>query len=193
MKRDFGYNKHFRRGELDGAKQSILCHSDENPITAEIVAGLKSEDRRIRDKARGYLYGRSRINIHEVFAGYLTAAFATTNDEKTPSGGESLDRNYSADDLRASAKFRMLRDVEIFVAENEALLMACTVGREKCAGYAFEHAQIGIDFWCDRNGVGVGFWEDDYSVAPQGDTLSASAKKFGTADLYVYRGKIYHY
>lgn len=48
--------------------------------------------------------------------------------------------------------------------------------------------KAGHDFWLTRNGHGAGFW--DRGLA-NGEALSALAKSFGSADLYVHRGRIY--
>ena len=106
--------------------------------------------------------------------GYLTACF-WTNDNGAPSG------EYTATDrpelffanLSTEALAMAKRDCEKFQAENSEALELC--GRDS--------EQAGQDFWLTREGHGAGFW-DGRCHEPHGDTLTAAAKKFGTADFY---------
>lgn len=102
-------------------------------------------------------------------------------------GGEPLDRNYSANDLSPECLKRMVEDCRAFQAHEETVLdMASRVD-----GLDYNSCKAGHDFWLTRNGHGVGFW--DRGLGKVGDELTKASKAYGNADLYVGDdGMIHH-
>ena len=107
---------------------------------------------------------------------YIEAAFFSSTDESTPSGGEPLDRNYSIDDLAPETLIRIEADCARFQADNE-------IPEYSKAGYSNEEF-AGHDFWLTRNGHGAGFWDGDLPK-DVGEKLTAAAHAFGEFYLYV--------
>ncbi len=125
-----------------------------------------------------------QVYFTEFLDGYIRCALWSSTDGKTASGGEPLDKNYSAKDLSSKTNVQMSKDCRDFIQQHEGLLkQAAELGRgaEDC----------GIDFWLTRNGHGAGFW--DRGLGDVGDMLTAAAKKFGEAHLFVFKSKIRHY
>lgn len=110
-------------------------------------------------------------------AGYMEAAFWSSNDESDEQGGEPLDANYDKSDLDPDTKGRMERDCLRFMEQN---------ADDLAVGDA-DSAQAGHDFWLTRNGHGAGFWDRPklYGGKAVADRLSAACKVFGEYDLYV--------
>lgn len=116
------------------------------------------------------------FNIDEVLEHYIIAALWSTNDESDPSGGEPLDRNYTKDNIHPDTIFEMRQDVERFVNENWQDL-------QTWKGNTTVEQQTGHDFWLNRNGHGVGFWEPEWGNP--GERLHQAAIAFGEYHLYV--------
>ncbi|HEX6826548.1 MAG TPA: hypothetical protein VF077_09570 [Nitrospiraceae bacterium] len=102
---------------------------------------------------------------------YIECALWSSSDNSTESGGEPLDKNYSADDLAPETLAQFQRDCEAFFRDNRADLFALGLD------------QAGHDFWLTRNGHGTGFWDRGLGVV--GDRLTKAAKAYGSSDLYV--------
>lgn len=102
---------------------------------------------------------------------YIEAALWSSTDNADESGGEPLDRNYSASDIHADTMEKIIADCAKFQAENDI------------AGYGDK--QAGHDFWLTRNGHGCGFWEEDHGTSEQCAKLDAASKAFGSFDLYI--------
>lgn len=112
------------------------------------------------------------IEVDAFTAAYVEAALWSSNDEKTPNGGEPLDKNYSAeDDLAPETLAQMIEECRAFQATNGHLF----AGLEESAGH---------DFWLNRNGHGAGFWDGDW-LEPAATVLDAASKSAGERDLYV--------
>lgn len=97
-------------------------------------------------------------------------------------GGEPLDKNYGLEDIAPKSLAAMQDDCIQFrcFRGNARLLRESSLSDE----------QAGHDFWLTRNGHGAGFW--DRGLGDIGEMLSAAAKSFGSADLYVGDdGKVY--
>lgn len=92
------------------------------------------------------------------------ALWSSTDDE-----GNSLDRNFSKDDIHPATLKAMEDDCAAFVADGAVLLEASGLTDER----------QGHNFWLSRNGHGAGFFDDDQYV------LQAAAKAWGSFDLYV--------
>jgi len=102
--------------------------------------------------------------LDEFTIAYIEAALWSTDDDN----GESLDKNYSTEDIGEETLEKIKGDCEKFQLENNEI-----VGEESKAGH---------DFWLTRNGHGAGFWDGDWE---EGEKLTASANKFGEFNLYI--------
>jgi hypothetical protein len=124
------------------------------------------------------------LDIEKVLKHYIVAALWSSNDESTPEGGELLDKNFDESDIDEGTLEKMREDVTRFVNENHKALSTWS-GEQTMI-----EEQAGHDFWFDRNGHGVGFWEPEWGDV--GEQLSKSATKFGEVFLFVNDdGKIY--
>jgi hypothetical protein len=125
------------------------------------------------------------VEVDEFTAAYLAAAFFSTNDESTPSGGVPLDNNYSPENL-ADATFRQaLLDCQRFQEENAqdiATWGQAEYWKDKTPE-STPAAQAGYDFWMTRNGHGVGFWEDEWGEP--GTRLDAASQQYPEVNLIV--------
>ena len=111
---------------------------------------------------------------------YVECALWSSTDESTPSGGEPMDQNYSADDIADEAKAKMTADCEAFMDANAEALKD------------YPARDAGHDFWLTRGHAGAGFWEVDHGTEDQCKILTDAAHAFGESDLYVGDdGKIY--
>jgi hypothetical protein len=118
--------------------------------------------------------------MDEFFNSYVETALWSTNDESTESGGDPLDKNYTADDIAPETKAEMRKDCENFVK----------LAKVKLQRSGLPAKRAGHDFWLTRNGHGAGFWDE--GLGKLGDALTRDAKSFGSYDLYVGDdGKIY--
>lgn len=128
------------------------------------------------------------MTLQEQFLrGYIECALWSSTDESDPeTGGEPLDKNYSASDIAPETLAAMNRECLSFMEANENdLVETCTSGRD-WTGYE----QHGHDFWLTRNGHGAGFWDRGYGEA--GKRLTKSAEACGERCLYVGDdGRIY--
>ena len=116
------------------------------------------------------------MNILTVFDAYVTCALWSSMDEE----GEPLDLNYFPTDLSPELVTSMKEDVVDFVKGNKEVLEQSKLSDD----------QIGHDFWLNRNGHGVGFW--DRGLGEIGTKLSEAAEVYSGIDLYVGDdGKIY--
>lgn len=83
--------------------------------------------------------------------------------------------------MSTEAMARIAADCDNFQRACVDLLdAACTLGDSPDVTYDMTRA--GNDFWYDRNGHGVGFWDRD--LGDVGDKLSDAAKVYGSIDLY---------
>ena len=108
---------------------------------------------------------------------YVEAALWSTNDETTPQGGEPLDKNYGIENIDPRTLWGMIRDCNVFRAQNAGYIDALRP----------EHSdeEIGADFWFNRNGHGRGFWDGDYPE-PYATQLDEASKRFG--EVYLFCG-----
>lgn len=133
-------------------------------------------------------------NLDEFTKSYIDAALWTTNDESEPSGGEPLNRNYSAKDIAPETLKKMAEDCANFQRENAQDLAQTRVPD----GADWNAAQQGgTDFWLSRNGHGAGFFDAHNDIPYPDDAaerLQDAARSYGTFDLYVGDDqKIYHF
>ena len=124
-------------------------------------------------------------------AAYITAALWSScgddpdfkgKPEDNP-GGVPLDTNYSEDDIAEDTLVLMRKDCDNFVAKYRGLLdrVECRRNSSGCS----KDEQAGHDFWLNRNGHGVGFWDGDWTPRGLAERLSQACKGFGSFDLYV--------
>lgn len=118
-------------------------------------------------------------DLDEFTRAYLECALWSST-EVTEDGemGDSLNENYSTDDIALDALQSAIDDCLSFQADNADDLEG------------LDEEQCGHDFWLTRNGHGTGFW--DRGLGAIGDRLSKASKPYGSADLYVGAdGKVY--
>jgi len=119
---------------------------------------------------------------------YVEAALWSSNDERDDSGGQPLDRNYSANDIHPDAMKIIIADCTKFQTDNADLLT-----EDFCLTRLSADVQGGHDFWLTRNGHGCGFWETSDWESDAGDRLTKSAHSFGEINLYVGDDGFIHY
>lgn len=141
-------------------------------------------------KARASFGSIRRPEVPDAFTRqYIETALWSSNDNADDSGGEPLDKNYSASDLTVDTLRAMIDDSKKFQAEN-ARMLARAYAEGKGARGGYDEESAGHDFWLTRNGHGAGFWDRNLPK-DVGDALTKASKKFGEFDLSVERGKIY--
>ena len=126
-------------------------------------------------------------DVEVMLRAYIECALWSSNDESDDSGGDPLDKNYSAEDLAPETLAKMREDCEAFLTANLADIENGTA-KDSEEYTAIERA--GHDFWLTRNGHGAGFWDGDLPEE-LGERLTKAAKAFGEVNLYVENGKIY--
>ena len=112
--------------------------------------------------------------IVEFINAYKECALWSTNDESDESGGVSLDRNYSVENMSSETIEYAEKDCREFIERNEELLNA--VG---------DYSQHGHDFFLTRNGHGAGFWCRNYGTI--GELLTTSCKLY-YPEVHLYVG-----
>jgi hypothetical protein len=125
---------------------------------------------------------------------YIEAALWSSNDED----GDSLDQNYSVNDLAPETLEKIKADCQKFQAENaDALAVGCSRPKQMkhwlgtSPEFYTDSEQAGHDFWLTRNGHGSGFWDGDWPE-PEASELTKASKAFGEYELYVGDdGKLY--
>jgi len=112
---------------------------------------------------------------------YIECALWAEMDNSDPNtGGDPLDRNYSADDIAPETLTRIQADCAKFYAANsESWINAYPPASEAWS----DDERAGHDFWLTRNGHGAGFW--DRGMGDIGDTLTDACKVYREVDLYV--------
>lgn len=115
---------------------------------------------------------------------YIECALWSSTDNATDSGGEPLDKNYSAEDIAPEALAKMAADCAKFQADNAT--------PEYNDSRYTDTEKAGHDFWLTRNGHGAGFWDRSELSEEDQKRLTDAAHAFGTQDLYVGDdGKLY--
>ncbi len=119
---------------------------------------------------------RTALDLDEMLDGYLECAL----------WAEGYDDDYDADDLDDDDIAAMRADVEDFALDADLADAWAEYARRMggvLGGQWTPSAQAGHDFWLTRNGHGAGFW--DRGLGKLGDRLTAAAKVYGEAALYV--------
>jgi len=148
-------------------------------------------------------WGNAKVSINfpkkaadDFTRAYIEAALWSSTDNSTPSGGESLDKNYGPEDIAPESLREIGQVCQEFQRENAELLQEAYqrpgYGRK---GQWSSEAQAGHDFWLSRNGHGTGFWDRQaLEEGGLGDKLHAAAKAYGESDPYIGdNGEIYFY
>lgn len=129
----------------------------------------------------------TEAELDEFTRGYIECALWSSMDLSNESGGEPLDKNYSAADIAQETAAKMGADCRKFQAENREMLALAKYSKNDIT----DSAHAGHDFWLTRCGHGAGFWDGDLAK-DVGNALTAASKKFKEVDLYVGDdGKIY--
>lgn len=113
------------------------------------------------------------MNTNKILRAYIVCALWSSMDNTDDNGGESMDVNYTEDDIHHDTVADMREDIEAFTQSAQALL----------ARAGLSDSQIGHDFWLTRNGHGAGFW--DRGLGEVGELLTDMCKPFGSVDLCV--------
>lgn len=124
------------------------------------------------------LIGKAAVS--RILAGYICAALFSENDESDETGGQPFDRNYDESDIHPETRIAMRNDCRSFYADNGLLI--------GLSGMALE--DVGINFWFDRQGHGVGFEDradetDDDTKKHARRELSEAAREWRPYHLWV--------
>lgn len=123
----------------------------------------------------------SLFSLNEFCDGYARAIVFTENDESDDSGGSPLSDTYGMEDFSEESFQAINEDCAAFVNANHHLLLEA-VNR---SGYTSERA--GYDFWLNRQGHGVGYWDrDELEADGLGDRLSDACHAYGEHHSGVY-------
>lgn len=137
----------------------------------------------------------TRAYIEAIF--WIECEPSTTRDErdadratwdKRVEEGQQKDMpgDYGFDDLAPETLALIIADCKAFQEANASMLQAaydCTrtgLGNE---GALYDEVHAGHDFWLDRNGHGVGFW--DRGLGEIGGALSTACDALGYRDLVI--------
>jgi hypothetical protein len=142
----------------------VYCHTCTNRETGvtEIV---------IQDDNTGI---RKELN-HDPFAmvdHYLYSALWSSTDEND----DSLDSNYSIDDVEINFYYDSLKDCLAFLIMGDEILNQYP---------EVSTDQIGHDFWLTRNHHGAGFWDRGEYTVEHGEQLTEISQKFKELNLFV--------
>ena len=113
--------------------------------------------------------------------GYIEAMFFTSEgvDNDCEPGHENDLANITVAELAPEALAKIVSDCTRFQVQYRADLdQATDTGR--ISGY--DDASAGRDFWFNRNGHGVGFW--DRGLGAIGEVLSEASRLWSQVDLY---------
>jgi hypothetical protein len=106
---------------------------------------------------------------------YIETALWSTTDNSDDSGGEPLDKNYSASDIAPETMELMIEDCADFQERYIELL----------SNSGIDDGQAGHDFWLSREGHGTGFFDESTIDEEFQDPLQEAAESYGGFDLYL--------
>ena len=112
---------------------------------------------------------------------YIEAALWSETDNSDPSGGESLDKNYTFADIEETTFAQMIADCKDFQKKYKELYEQGEWTDE----------QAGHDFWLTRTGSGTGFWDRGYGNPEKekvGRLLTKASRTYGSYSLYIGDG-----
>lgn len=98
-----------------------------------------------------------------------------SDGESLKADGESLDTEYSLEDLSPQADERIAEMCQQFVGRAGDLL----------DDYPMDSGQLGHDIWLTVNGHGTGFWDCDELDKNMRDSLTLIAQSMDEQNLYV--------
>lgn len=121
------------------------------------------------------------IDINQFLAGYIECALWSTTDSRDSEGNDNYSLDDEFDSVSDKCKAAMLSDCEDFIKANEDDLEAFkdATGRDD--------SDLGHDFWLNRHGHGVGFWDRLGRNDPNwelGEKLSDACKPYGSFEIY---------
>jgi len=118
-------------------------------------------------------------DIDNILHHYYTAGLWATSDGEN----ESLDENYTVDDISDDTREQLKKAIKLFIEENKDILKKHNISEEN----------IGHDLFLTSQGHGAGFWDRGYG--DDGEVLSESSKKYFSSNN-PYSGdneKVYFY
>ncbi len=116
------------------------------------------------------------INIEDFLKGYIDAALWSTTDSRDEDGNETYNLDDEFDDVSDRCRAAMLKDCEDFVEAQRDDLEEF----QQITGRADSY--LGHDFWLNREGHGVGYW--DRGAGDVGDRLSDACRPYGSFPIY---------
>jgi hypothetical protein len=127
--------------------------------------------------------GRDRFGKFDDFTrGYIEAMFWA---DITADDSQALAKT-DFEDLAPESLAAAVADCASFQKQEAGCLAKARAKSPGCTA-----GKAGVDFWCDRNGHGVGFWDGDWPE-PEAERLSRFAKSFGSVWVYLGDdGRIY--
>ena len=152
-----------------------------NTVYQNMGGKFKSKKSSITKKAEDLVEGLVPAYIQTA----LWSSTISTDDPDDEDYDKPFDSKYSESDIAPESMAKAEKDCAAFMAKAEKLRA------ELNPDFEFDDADVGHNFWLNRNGHGAGFWDGDYPEA-LGDALSDLSKEFGECDLYVGDdGKLY--
>jgi hypothetical protein len=109
--------------------------------------------------------------IYRVVHQYIETALWSSNDGDHDD--EPFDADHDFDDVSMNFLEKAIRDCKKFIEEAKELLGQTDL----------DASDIGHNFWLNRNGHGVGFWDKQLGLV--GDKLSEIANKYDEVWLYL--------
>lgn len=112
---------------------------------------------------------------------YVRTMLWSSTDERPDHEGESLDDNFSEDDLSDEACDQIDAECKAFLYRAACFI---PIDPEAKCGPDFDvWGHAGHDFWLTRCRHGAGFWDGDWPT--YGDMFDKMAKTFPELDCYV--------
>lgn len=119
------------------------------------------------------LYDKDEDSV--LLVDYLESILWTDTDESTPSGGYTLDKNYSILDFTKEAVLKANNDCESFMK------LAIEILEE----YDWTAANVARNFWLTKNHHGSGFWDDNTYEKQDRDKLTNISHQFSENYTYI--------
>lgn len=119
----------------------------------------------------------NRNKLGKFVNAYITCALWSTPEDSVFGDGSMLDSKYTKYNISEPTLAQMIRDCVHFYWRNRVDL------EEVYSIGTYTESDAGHDFWLSRNGHGAGFFDRGFDDV--WDRLQASAKGFGTVDLWV--------
>lgn len=121
-------------------------------------------------------------NLEEFIKAYIEAMiFTESGEDDSPLEGATGDESEFDPKTLADIK----KDCREFVERHSNDIETSCLTKER------PYAQAGHDFWMNRNGHGVGFWEKEDWEAEAGERLNQASEEYGEVDYIFDEGVIY--